>query len=73
MALGFDGDLEFGADPVIGGDQHRILESGGLQIEQAAKAADFGVSAGPARRAHCGFDRFHQCIAGIDVDARLLV
>ena len=42
---GVDGDLELGADAVIGGDQHRIDETGRLEVEQAAKAADFGIGA----------------------------
>ena len=47
-----DGDLDLGADAVIGGDQDGIDEARGLQIEQAAEAADLGVGAGAARRAH---------------------
>ncbi len=49
MQAGVDGDLELGADAVGGGHQHRVLEARGLEVEQAAKAADFGIGAGAAR------------------------
>ena len=73
MAAGIDGDLELGADAVIGGDQHRIDEAGGLEVEQAAEAADLGVGARPAGRADGRLDGLDQGVAGIDVDARVLV
>ena len=43
----FDGDLELGADAVIGGDQHRIGEARRLEVEQPAEAADLAVGARP--------------------------
>ena len=51
VPAGVDGDLELGADAVVGGDQDRIAEAGALEVEQAAEAAEIGVRAGPARRA----------------------
>ena len=50
VLAGLDGDLQLGADAVIGGDQHRIGEAGGLEVEQAAEAADLAIGARPARR-----------------------
>ena len=73
MAAGIDRDLELGADAVIGGDQDRILEAGGLEVEQAAEPADLGIGAGPPGRADGRLDGFHKGVAGVDVDARLLV
>ena len=67
----FDGHLELGADAVIGGDQHRIGETGGLEVEQPAEAADLGVRAWPPGRAHQRLDLLDHGVAGIDVDACL--
>src|SRR5690606_32921089 len=36
VIAGVDGNLELGADAVIGGNQHRIGEAGGPEIKQAA-------------------------------------
>ena len=69
VAGGFDRDLDLGAHAVGRGNQDRIGEAGGLEIEQAAKAADFGVGAGARRPAHQRLDQFHHAIAGIDIDA----
>jgi hypothetical protein len=68
VATGLDGDFDFGADTVVGGDQDRIDKACGLEIEQAAKAADLGI--GPSARcgAHQGLDQFHQAIAGVDIN-----
>ena len=68
---GFDGDLELGADAVIGGDQDRVDEAGRLEVEQAAEAADLAVGARPAGRAHQRLDLLDHGIAGVDVDAGL--
>ena len=42
-----DGELQLGADAVGGGDQDRVGEAGGLQVEQRAEAADAADRAGP--------------------------
>src|SRR5690606_2282808 len=68
VAAGFDGNSELGADAVIGGDEDRVGEAGGLQVEQPAEAADLGVGAGPARRAHHRLDLLDQRVAGVYVD-----
>ena len=73
VVAGIDGDLELGADAVIGGDEDRIDEAGGLEVEQAAEAADLGIGAGAAGGADGGLDGLDKGIAGIDVDAGLLV
>jgi len=70
---GVDRDLDLGADAIGGGHQNRILEARGLQVEQSAKAADFGVGAGPGGGADHRLDEIDQTIAGIDVDARIRV
>src|SRR5262249_43954549 len=45
-----DRQLQLGPDPVIGRDQYGILEAAGLEVEQAAKAAQRGIRADAARR-----------------------
>ena len=49
VQAGFDRDLDLGADAVGGRDQDRVLEAGGLEVEQPAEPADFGVGARPGR------------------------
>ena len=64
-----DSDLDLGADAVIGRNQDRVLEPGGLQIEQSAEPADLRIRARPPRRAHQRLDRIDHGIARVDVDA----
>src|SRR5580692_4586328 len=69
MAAGLDGDLDLGADAVVGGDQDRIGIAGGLQVEQSAEAADFSSGPGPRGPAHQRLDQFHPAVASVDIDA----
>ena len=39
-----------GADAVVGRNQHRVLESRALEVEQSAEAANLCVGAGPRGR-----------------------
>jgi hypothetical protein len=66
--IGRDRDLELGADAVRRGDENRILESGGLRVEEPAKAAERGVRARPRGGARQGLDAVDQPVAGIDID-----
>ena len=68
-----DGDLELRADAVVGGDEHRIGEARGLQVEQAAEAADLAVRAWTARRTDSRLDLLDEQVAGIDIDARVAI
>ena len=68
-----DGDLELGADAVVGGNQDRIAVTGGLQVEQTTKTAEISIGACPPRRPHQWLNRLDQRIAGIDVDAGITV
>ncbi len=70
---GVDRDLELGADAIGGGHQHRVLEARGLEVEQPAEAAQGGIGAGPARGLGGRGDARDQRLAGIDVDAGVLV
>ena len=71
MQPALDRDLDFGADAVIGRDQDRIAEAGGLEVKQPAEPADLGIGPRPARGAHQRLDLVDHRIAGIDVDAGL--
>ena len=73
MQAGLDRDLDLGADAVGGGDQDRVLEARGLQVEQPAKPADFRVGAGAGGGANHRLDEVDQAVARIDVDARIRV
>jgi hypothetical protein len=66
--VGFDGDLELGADAVIGGDEDGVVEPAGLEVEQAPETTDLGIGAGSSRGAHQGLDGLDERIARIDVD-----
>ena len=73
MQAGLDGDLDLGADAVGGRHQDRILEARGLEVEQSAEPADFGVGARSGGGANHRLDQIDQTIAGIDIDARIRV
>jgi len=73
MQPGFDRDLDLGADAIGCRDQNRVLEAGGLQIEQAAEPADFGVGAGARGGPNHRLDQIDQPIARIDIDAGIRV
>jgi len=73
VAPGGDGDLQLGADAVVGGDQQGVAESGRLEVEEAAKTAEPRVGAAAGGRAGQRLDSLDQGIAGIDVDAGILV
>jgi hypothetical protein len=47
----------------------RIDKAGGLEVEQAAESADFGVGAGPRGGAHHRLDQVDQAVARVDIDA----
>ena len=71
MLVDFNGDFQLCAHAVIGGDQNRVLEIAGGQIEQPPEAAQIALGTGAA----CCFcqrcDGTHQRIARINVDAGL--
>jgi hypothetical protein len=73
VIAGIDGDLELGADAIIGRDENGIDKAGRLEIEQPTKAADLAIGAGAAGGTNCGLDGFYKGITRIDVDAGLLV
>ncbi len=73
MQPGVDRDLELGSDAVGGRHQNRVLEAGGLEVEQPAKAADLGVGAGPGGGADHRLDHVDQPVARVDIDARIRV
>jgi len=70
---GGDRDLELGADTVGGGDEDRIFEAGGFQVEERAEAPEARVAAGPRRRARERLDGLDQSVARVDVDAGIAV
>jgi hypothetical protein len=73
VVLGVDGDLQLRSDAVGGGDEQRVGKAGGLGIEESAEAAERGVGPAPRGGARQGRDGFDEGVAGIDVDARVLV
>jgi hypothetical protein len=56
VAVGGDGDLQLGADAVIGGDQQGIAKSGCLGVEEAPEAPEAGVGAAARGGARQGLD-----------------
>ena len=73
VAAGLDGDLDLGSDAVIGGDQDRVLEPRPFEVEQAAKAANFGIGAWARGGADQRLDQVHHPVAGVDIHAGLRV
>jgi hypothetical protein len=68
-----DGDLQFGADAVGGGDQDRILEPRLFEVEERAETADIIDHAGASGRAGELLDGIDQPVTRVDIDARILV
>ena len=66
-----DGDLELGADAVIGRDEQRIGIAGRLQVEYPAEPADIGIGARPARCLDERLDQVDEPVAGVNVDTRI--
>ena len=73
VQAGLDRDQQFGADAVGGGDQHGVLEARRLEVEQRAEAAETPHGAGTVGGACRRLDRLDQRIAGLDIDARILI
>jgi hypothetical protein len=73
VAARLDRDLELGADAVGGGEQQRVAVACRPKIEQAGEAAEPRVRAGSAGRGGERLDRVDQRLAGVDVDACILV
>ena len=73
MPAAGDRHLQLGADAVGGGDQQRIGEAGGAQVEQRAEAAEIVDDAGPPGGMRQRPDRLDQPPARVDIDARVLV
>ena len=71
MAAMVDRELELRAHAIIGRDQQWISKARRLEVEKAAKAAQFGICTGTAGGLGQGSDGAHQRIAGGDVNASL--
>jgi hypothetical protein len=69
MPAGLDGDFQLGADAIGGGNQDRILEPGGLEVEQRAKTAQRGIGTLAAGGGGQRLDRIDESLAGIDIDS----
>lgn len=62
-----EGDLEFGPDPVRGGDQNRVAVVPALEIEEAAEAADAHQEAWAGRLESDRTDAAHQAVRSGDI------
>ena len=69
MDAGVDRDLDLGPDAIGGRDQNGVLETGRLEVEQAAESADFCIGTRTRGGADHGLDEVHQPVSGVDVDA----
>jgi hypothetical protein len=68
---GFDRKLELRPDAIVRGDKDRIAVSGRLQIEEAAKSAQLGVSTRPRGRTGQRPDCLDERISGVDRYSRV--
>ena len=73
MPVGGNGDLQFGADSIGGGNQDRIAIAGSLEVEQRAEPAQARGRATARRCRRQGLDGLDQGRARIDIDAGLAV
>ena len=70
---GHEGDAELRADAVGARHQHRLANAGRREREEAAEGADVGENAGGERPLGQRADALDDFVAGVDVDARVLV
>jgi hypothetical protein len=68
VQAGGDGDLQLGADAVGRGDKDRVLEAGGLGVEQGAEATQRGGRSGARRGLGQRTDRLDQRGPCVDID-----
>ena len=68
-----EGDAQLGPDAVRTRDEHGIRQSAIAQPKQAAERSDLGQHAGRERPAREPFNPSDDLVAGVDVDARILV
>ena len=66
-------DLQLGADAIGAGYKDRVVVAGGLQVEQGAEAAQTGIGADPCGGFGQRLDRVDESVAGVDVDAGILI
>ena len=69
MQTGFDGEFEFGADPVGARDQYRLPVAIQWQLEQGTEASQPGQYFGSPGAGNRRLDILYQPVAGIDIDA----
>ncbi len=70
---GLDGELHLGADAVGRGNEHRVLEARGLQVEEAGEPADQGFRARSPRTPDDRRDQVDEAVAGVDVHSGVRV
>jgi len=68
-----DGDLELRSDAVGGGDEDRVLEARGLEIEESTEAAEARVAAATCRRFRERLQDLDQRRTGVYVDAGVAI
>ena len=73
VIAGHEGDLQLRADAVRARDEHRILETGGIQREQPAKRADVRQDAGREGALRERADTSDDFVPGVDINAGLAV
>ena len=73
MPAGFDGELELGADPIRAGDEHGLAVAVQGQLEQGAEPSQSREHAGPRGAGNGRFDPLDEAVAGIDIDAGILI
>ena len=66
-------DAQLGADAVGARDEHRIAQAARAEVEQAAERAELRQHAGRDGRVRQPLDAADDLVAGVDVDAGLLV
>ncbi len=70
MPIMVDRQFQFGAHPIIGGNQQRIAETGRPRIEKPAETAQFRIRTWAGSGFHQGADGAHQSVTRLDIDTR---
>ena len=73
MHAHFQRQPQLGADAIGAGDQHRLAVVGQRQLEQRAEAPQPGQHAGTPGARRERLDAVDEGVAGVDIDAGILV
>ena len=73
VAAAFDGDSELGSDAIGRGQEDRVLEAGGLGVEDGGESAQSSLGAGAGCGNRCRLNQVDKALALVDIDASVTI